>query len=60
MSQAWFLAAATQSILANQGVDHVTKPKLVDPQGSTVFPNGLPITESDKKRIAQWLQKITI
>jgi len=47
------LAAATQSILANQGVDHVTKPKLVDPQGSTVFPNGLPITESDKKRIAK-------
>ena len=60
MSQAWFLAATTQSILANQVVNHVTKPRLFDSQGSTVFPNGLPITKSNKTLIAKWLQKITI
>ena len=52
--------AVTQSILANQVVDHVTKPKLFYSQRNRAFPNGLPITESDKVLIANLIQKIKI
>ena len=52
--------AVTQSILANQVVNHVTKPRLFDSRRNSAFPKGLPITESDKKRIANLIQQITI
>jgi len=52
--------AVTQSILANQVINHVTKPRLFDSQRNTEFPNGLPITESDKKLITNLMKKITI